>query len=101
MRPLLKRSTRWIPVIYAVLVAVGATALFFGGYEYGQGFPVVTVVHTARPTISPAASLAQVRANIAGKPYVHGGLSELPGFTCDGWTNGKAGHGWIVLVCAK
>jgi hypothetical protein len=79
---------------------VGASALFFGGYECGQGFPVVTAA-PARPSISPAANLTQVRENFTGKPYVHGGLSELPGFTCDGWTNGKAGHGWIVLVCSR
>ena len=96
---LLKTSTRWIPVVYVVLVALAVIAVFFGGYECGQGFPVVKRV--PRPLVSRSASLAQVRANFAGKAYVHGALSELPGFACDGWTNGKAGHGWVVLVCSK
>lgn len=98
----LPKSTLWLPVLWTALIAFGVAALFFGGYEAGQGNPTVRVVHAAgRPPISPSASLAQVRANIAGKSYVHGVLSELPGFVCDGWTNGKAGHGWIVLVCSK
>lgn len=98
----IKRSTKWFPVVYTALIGFACLAVFVGGYEAGQGNPTVRTVVTQRPRISSHATLTQVLENTEGAAYVHGGrLSELPGFLCAGWTNGANGHGWVTLVCTK
>ncbi len=102
MRRLIPQSVKWLPVCYAGLAVIGLASAFITGLYFSAAH-TVTHNHTSpeRAYISSSASLAQVNENLKGKPYVHGSLSELPGFTCDGWTNGKNGTGWVVIRCWK
>jgi hypothetical protein len=97
-----KPSARYAPLL----------ELLFAFWVFGAGlatglfaFHTKISTHTVaiqRPPISAKATLAEVNANIVGKPYVSKGqLSELPGFLCSAWTNGAKGHGWILLECVK
>jgi hypothetical protein len=62
-------------------------------------------VATLRPShqrspISNHSTYAQVKANFDGKPAGNG--AYVAGFKhCGAWTNGKKGHGWIVIGCVK
>src|SRR5581483_26348 len=93
---LIRKSTRWIPAVYVLLVASAIGSGAITGRYWNAG---TTTVYVQREKISARASASQVRANFAGKPYVVGGqLSELPNFKCNGWTRGARSHGWVVLL---
>lgn len=97
----MRKSRRWIPAVYVLLALALYAAAFAAGLLEHAPLTRVRTVHVVRPPISARASLAQVAANFAGRPYVHGQLQELPGFDCYGWTNGANGSGWVVLRCSK
>jgi hypothetical protein len=102
VRKIVPQSVKWLPVIYAGLAVWGLACAFITGLYFSAPHAVTHNHKTPeRAFISSGASLAQVNGNLKGKPYVHGSLSELPGFTCDGWTNGKNGTGWVVIRCFK
>ena len=93
-------TTKWVPVIQIALVLVAFVIGAWFGVLAFHTKPARTIVDT-RPRISAHASLAQVNANLKGKPYVSGQLAELPGFKCQGWTNGAKNHGWVVIRCTR
>lgn len=98
---MIRKSSRWIAVVYTLLAVVALAAAFTAGLLEHGPLTSVRTVRVVRPPISASASLHQVEANFAGRPYVHGQLQELPGFDCYGWTNGANSHGWVVLRCSK
>jgi len=88
--------------IYVVLAALFYGSAFWAGGLWASTSTTVTR-RFERPRISSEATWKQVQANFAGKPYVSGSLTELPGFKCAGWTAGSAAtdSGWVVIRCSK
>ena len=94
---LVKRSQKWgIVIEVALVVTAWAIGAAFGVFAFHT--PAARHVVVARPKIGAKATLSQVAANFAGAPYVTAALSELPGFTCQGWSDHKS---WVVIRCVK
>jgi hypothetical protein len=101
MSRFIKPSVKWIkPVEVGFVIIAWVAGAAFGILAWHTPPTPKPVVDT-RALISSKASFTQVKANFEGKPYAQGQFQELPGFFCEGWTNGANGHGWVVLRCSK